>query len=209
MTRKFALRAGLCLTHAPSGNAHEYRPSRERRQDQRVGADLGVIADHDIAEHSSARANIDATSYDWSARLSTGSQRHLLKDQAVWADAGSGVNHDSVWVRDQQAPTDFALEGDFGCGDDRPEPMLQRPCLLHQAGGGAFSLAPGLILADRLEKSSAWVPKGARYFARPIWQVGGGLGSHGTNTVALRIRPCRFCSVNNCVLRRPCKSNYN
>ena len=48
---------------------------------------------------------------------------YLLEKQTIWADLCIGMNHDAIWVRQQKAATEPAIQGDIGTCYNTPEMM--------------------------------------------------------------------------------------
>jgi hypothetical protein len=91
--------------------------------DNRIGANFRVRADLNIPKHLGARADVNVTSYTWRSCSIAGPDRYLLKNQAIHANLGFGMNNDPVGMRNEQTTTDLAVQRNIGTGDYAPKTM--------------------------------------------------------------------------------------
>ena len=78
-----------------------------------------MVAHDQATDHLRARAEVNMPADSWQAIVST-TNRHLLKDQAVRADARAGVDHDAIRVRQRKAATELAIQGNVCAGHRAP-----------------------------------------------------------------------------------------
>jgi len=100
-------------------DTHGGRARRNIIQDDCIGTDLGVLSDLQFTDDLSACAHIDVA---FQGRYTAGllANRDLLKKQTIGPNLGSGMNHDTVRMRQEQAAPQFAVQWNIGTRDYRP-----------------------------------------------------------------------------------------
>nr|WP_240535733.1 hypothetical protein [Bradyrhizobium sp. STM 3809] len=142
------------------------------------GTGLNVLGDDGI--RSDARMGVDAhrsqdlgsrTDVDMIADRGNGAaafdraNRNLLKQKAIYADLGVGVDDDPVRVWNQEAPSDVAIEGDISPCNDAPEAMAKNQNLAADGSEGSAAALPILISAHSEQQFSTGVPEPQRSFS--------------------------------------------
>ena len=113
-----AVRRVALLADLSRRNADDGRSVRHVGQHHRIRADARVIADRDRPQHFCASAYVDMPAQRRDAAFGR-SDRHLLKQQAIGADHGTGMNYDALGVGYQQAAADLRVQRNVGAGDGR------------------------------------------------------------------------------------------
>src|SRR5262249_20148687 len=142
-------------THHSCRNAGRGRTRCHISRYDGIGANAGMGADPNRAQDLRAGADIDMALDHWDAAQAPRSNRDLLKDQAVYADLGVGVNDDAIGVRDQEPTANLAEERNFGPSDNGPEAMAQHQPFAEQSGDAASAVAPILISPHGSQKLTA------------------------------------------------------
>lgn len=141
------------------------------RKDNSVCSDLCVRSDANRAENFCPGPNIDVASDLRNTRPIVCSDSHLLKYQTIHPDPGLGMDHDSIRMRDEQAPADTAAQRYVSTRHDAPEAMAQDKPLARQNGDRSLLAPPMLVASDSSQKLSAGIPKTTRSLARPVRNV--------------------------------------
>ena len=127
-----------------------------------------MIADDNAAEKFRTRAEIDMPPERRHARFgATMTERDLLENQAIRADADSRMNHDAIGMRQDQPAAESAVERDIRPADEAPESVLQDPPFF-QRSGPPPRLGEALIAADAAQQSPAGIPVSLAALAVPV-----------------------------------------
>jgi hypothetical protein len=128
-----------------------------------------VVSDDDAAQDAGASADVDMTAQDRDARLGSGADRHLLKQQAVWPNLGFRMHDHSLRMRQQQSATQVeGVERDVGARDDGPEAVPRGSELAHGVTRHAAASSRARVVAERPEQPTRRVPPAFGPLARPV-----------------------------------------
>jgi hypothetical protein len=76
-------------------------------QDDRICTDPDVITNRHRAKDLGARSNIDVAADLWNAVALSAADRHLLKDETVYAYFRVWVNDNAIWMWNEQPAADL------------------------------------------------------------------------------------------------------
>lgn len=145
-------------TYDLCGNANSGRPRWHVLKDDCIGTDARVITDVYAAEDFGARADIHVSPDHWRVGLRAASaNRHLLENDAVGADDGTGIDHDAIRMQQKHPAPDVTSERDIGASDYAPKAMLQHPIFAEPAQWEA-PLLRFLIGPDRTQQAAGRIP---------------------------------------------------
>jgi len=132
-------------------NSERDRSAVDVLNDNRVGADPGMVANFDRSQDLCASTDVDMVANPGKPAPIPGSDRNLLKNKAIYANDGVGMNHDAVRMRDKKAPADIAVEGNIGASDDTPKTMAKDEPLSNEMSQKATFFSPKLVASDGLQ----------------------------------------------------------
>ena len=134
----------------------------------RVGANDSVVSDDHMAEQFRSGAEIDVTTYGGRTSRLKSAQGHLLKYEAVWANASFWVNDHPIRVRNAQSPADGTVQWDVGARQHAPKAVPEHAPPSKRVTPST-STPPSLVVADACQKSLARVPFAiCQTFALPV-----------------------------------------
>jgi hypothetical protein len=81
-----------------------------------------VLTDGNRTKYLRTRADVDV-SRNFRGTFTARTKRHLLEQEAIRPNFDIGMNHYSIWVRQQQTAAEFAVQWDVCARDDGPPPM--------------------------------------------------------------------------------------
>ncbi len=103
--------------------------------DDSIGADPCVVADYNGPENLRAGTDIDmVANHGQSFDAASVSHCNLLKYKTIYSNLGTRMDNDSIWVRNEEASADVAIQRDIGSRDNAPKSMPKHdPFSEHQS----------------------------------------------------------------------------
>ena len=156
----------------PSWDSNNYPVVGDVAGHHSVSSDLDMPTKLDGAHYLCARTYVGVTT-----ELHRTCQRDLVKDKAVGADPGAGMDDDASGVGQHEPTFDMAVKVDFRLSDKRPKPMVQNPILADEPRGWLAPFLRGLILPNRPENFTPWIPEATDRLSVPVWLDSGNYAS--------------------------------
>jgi hypothetical protein len=98
----------------------------------RVCPDQDVISNFYFTQNSRSRTNVYVIANDWWTTPISGSDRHLLKHEAIHPNCSIGMDNYSVWVRYQQSSADSCIQGNICSSHNTPEAICKNNAFLKE-----------------------------------------------------------------------------
>jgi hypothetical protein len=138
-------------------------------QHHRISPNLRMRSHANIPQQFCSGPHIDVAFQHWCFCAAPRAKGHLLKKQAIRADFGSGVNHYSIRMRQQQTALNLAVQRNIGPTYCTPKSVTQHGPTAKQGGQQMAAGTVFLVGADACQQTFTWVPlPGTFVFTAPV-----------------------------------------
>ena len=140
--------------------------------DDCVRANSSVVSNRNAAENFCTRPDIDVAANNRNITAGPRADSHLLENQAINADHGIWMDHDTIWMGQKKSATNLTVQGNVSPGYSAPKPMTERRNFANEQRQHAGLGVPSLIEANCREQFTARMPELLWSLARPIRDIG-------------------------------------